>query len=141
MLTVSFAFSPLLEPRHELLGTWAGQILPAQQIVTPHKPVPFFARHDWKRLPASHGGRGGYAVEYEIDPVTGQPDKSRPPKEIGFGAARGETGKVGVEGGWGEGGNGEYELGRSPLALAKGLLGKRRTPVRRFAKDGDGMGG
>lgn len=102
-------------------------------VKTPTKPVPFADRHLWPRLPARFGGRG--TVSFEDS----------------FGSAPGETGAVrGVDGvsedglGWAgdkRGGNGEFDLGRSPIQLARRDLGRRRTPERRWRRDGDGMGG
>jgi len=43
--------------------------------------------------------------------------------------------------GWQDGGNGEYELGRSPRQIAQGSLGRARVPVPRLERGGDGMGG
>lgn len=108
-------------------------------VQTPTKPVPFADRHLWARLPAKLGGRGGVPSEFPR------------PDEAAFGSKIGQTGVVpGVDGvpthaeGWSTtvgGGNGEFPLGRSPIQLARLALGKRRTPVRRWGRDGDGMGG
>jgi hypothetical protein len=109
-------------------------------IKTATKPVPFEDRHRWARLPAKLGGRGGFQRETADKSAFGA-----------FGDRVGETTRVpGVDGvpadapGWRTdvgGGNGEYPLGRSPLKLAKLALGKQRTPVRRWRRDSDGMGG
>lgn len=106
-------------------------------IKTPTKPVPFADRLLWARLPAKFGGRGGFQRE--------SADK------VAYGGKLGETGVVpGVDGVPGEapgwrtdvgGGNGEFPLGRSPIKLARLALGKERTPVRRWRRDDDGMGG
>lgn len=115
-----------------------GELLPAMAIKTPTKPVPFVDRNKWARLPAKFGGRGGFRREG----ADGTPS---------YGTGLGETSRVpGVDGvpgdaaGWRTdvgGGNGEFPLSRSPIKLARLALCKERTPVRRWRRDDDGMGG
>lgn len=122
-----------------------GELLPAMAVETPRKPVPFADRHLWARKPAHTGGRGGFLDTWPTD-EDGNEDKSgRPLSSEGVGY--GESAKVGgVDGvpegeGWQNGGNGEYELARSPIGIAKGALGKKRVPVPRLERGRDGMGG
>lgn len=122
-----------------------GELLPAMAIETPRKPVPYADRHLWARKPAFEGGRGGFVDTWPTD-EDGNVDKSGRPLST-VGAGWGESKDVGgVDGveegkGWQNGGNGEHELGRTPLQIVKGSLGKRRVPVPRLERGGDGMGG
>ncbi|CED84756.1 Mitochondrial/chloroplast ribosomal protein L17 [Phaffia rhodozyma] len=98
----------------------AGELLPAMAIYTPRKPTPFKERHDYPRLPFGRRmhlkGKDLAAFHQNgpFDPVAEEIARSP---------------------------SGEFMLARTPLTLARGLLGKKRLPVKRFGRNGDGLGG
>lgn len=122
-----------------------GELMPAMAVRTPRKPVAYEDRHDWSRLPPQYGGRGGFVDTWPIGP-DGKPDKTGKPLST-VGDRLGQSERVGgVDGvpeneGWQNGGNGEFSLGRKPMDIAKGALGRKRVPVPRLTRGGDGMGG